>query len=369
MRYVPSLVAIAALMRALASCRAPEAAPSVEAVRSDFSDVREWSSDSLLRLAAEVELVAPKQEPLGTVTALGIAGGSVYVVDLFQSVLKVFDLTTGMHQRTLSRAGDGPGELRRPVAIEIDTAGGLVRLHVLDRSHQALTILDTLGTALGQIRVVGNWTGLARAEGSGRLILAGIATATYDSATMKDTRMDVIHEVDSSGRTVSSYHPFVPPTRTWEATFNNPSLAANDRVVVAGAFNTNRLFVKDRRNGRETHIDVGGPWFKPIEWPTSAAQVPGKNNLEKMKTWNAAQQMLVRVFVANNRILAQFRCTEPDGGLDFAYAVASVDGAMIAATDFSPWELLRTKGDTLYGIASDSAGTVRLQTRLLQSTP
>lgn len=324
--------------------------------------------DSAFPLVTTLPLDPERGDPIGTVTALAVLGERAYLVDLFQSVVRVFDRRSGAALGKLSRSGDGPGELRRPVAIEIDSAAGVPRLMLLDRARQVVTVLDTSGKHHRQVPVPGNWTAMAFVPEARRLVVAGIASAVSDAEALATRRMDVVHELDAeTGESLASYIPFIPPSRVWEGVFNNASVAATKDITVSGAFNTNTLHVRDNASADVREVVVGGPWFRPIEWPATRDAVPGTSNADRMNRWSRQQQILVRVFLLPSRdIVAQFRAYDASGETEYAYVIVRADRDLLASTSFSRFQLLRVHGDTLFGVVSDSAGDVSLETRLVR---
>ncbi|MBK8246650.1 MAG: hypothetical protein IPK85_04530 [Gemmatimonadetes bacterium] len=313
--------------------------------------------DDLIAPITSTPLKAPGGDPIGTATSLAVLGHRVYIADLFQAVVEVLDRSTGVLVRKLGRPGDGAGELGRPVVVEVDTLTGSARLLILDRTRQGITILDTLGAFLAQVRVPGSWTTMTGHGARGMVIVGGVASATNDAAAQASTKMDIVHEVDlTTGESRASYYRFTPPSRLYEEVFNNPAVAAGTNIVVAGAFNTNRLYIRARGTGEDHYSDIGAPWYRPIEWPTAETPLPGTSLPDKVNRWSRRQQMLVRLFVgASDAIVAQFRWADESGEATYAYILADERGAPVRATSFSRFQLLRMSGDTAFGVVADTA--------------
>ncbi len=77
----------------------------------------------------------------------------VYVLDGDAQEIRVFD-TEGSHVRTFGRRGEGPGELRRGMALVFDTVG---TLWVLDPGNARISVFDTAGVYLDNYRMVGSY--------------------------------------------------------------------------------------------------------------------------------------------------------------------------------------------------------------------
>jgi hypothetical protein len=83
--------------------------------------------------------------PLADVRGIAAAGGRIYVLDVQEAALQVYD-STGSYLETVGRAGEGPGEFRRPVDLTVDGEGG--RAIVRDARLRRITFLDLDGSLL-----------------------------------------------------------------------------------------------------------------------------------------------------------------------------------------------------------------------------
>ncbi|NIN72454.1 MAG: hypothetical protein GTO46_11165 [Gemmatimonadetes bacterium] len=100
-------------------------------------------------------LVAPDvsgEPPLAAPLALAVDEyiGRLYLLETQPPELRVYDLESGVFLDALGRAGDGPGEYRRPIALAVETGGGLAA--VLSMSGR-VTFWRTDGGLAGTVRI------------------------------------------------------------------------------------------------------------------------------------------------------------------------------------------------------------------------
>ena len=134
------------------------AKPAAHGAVTTGSDVPNVGFDQAFTPLNSVALQLPQGEVLGVPTGLVGSGPLVVIADGAQANLKVFDRATGAFVRTIGRAGDGPGEFRSPVGIELDQNG---RLPVLDNRWSVVSGRDLDGTIRDERVLIGVVTGLA----------------------------------------------------------------------------------------------------------------------------------------------------------------------------------------------------------------
>jgi hypothetical protein len=83
--------------------------------------------------------------PLADVRGIAAAGGRIYVLDVQEAALQVYD-TAGIYLQAVGRAGEGPGEFQRPVDLAVDDEGG--RAIVRDARLRRITFLGLDGSLL-----------------------------------------------------------------------------------------------------------------------------------------------------------------------------------------------------------------------------
>jgi len=83
--------------------------------------------------------------PLADVRGIAAAGDRIYVLDVQEAALQVYD-TTGAYLKTVGRAGEGPGEFQRPVDLVVDDEGG--RAIVRDARLRRITFLGLDGSLI-----------------------------------------------------------------------------------------------------------------------------------------------------------------------------------------------------------------------------
>lgn len=83
--------------------------------------------------------------PLADVRGVVAGDGRIYVLDVQEAVLHVYD-TTGVYLETVGRAGEGPGEFQRPLDLAIDAEGS--RILVRDARLRRITVLGLDGSLI-----------------------------------------------------------------------------------------------------------------------------------------------------------------------------------------------------------------------------
>jgi hypothetical protein len=83
--------------------------------------------------------------PLADVRGIAEADGRVYVLDVQEAALHIYD-TAGVYLETVGRAGEGPGEFQRPLDLVLDDEGG--RALVRDARLRRITVLGLDGSLI-----------------------------------------------------------------------------------------------------------------------------------------------------------------------------------------------------------------------------
>jgi hypothetical protein len=317
--------------------------------------------DSLFHRVDSVMLVTPPEEAIGIASAIVALPGEFMLTDITRGNIKVFS-RQGRLLRTIGQPGDGPGEFRRPVSIVQDGGGRLV---VLDLKRSLLSTRDTAGTLLGERVVAGSWDNVAAIPGSDHMLLVGGRVKKGKENGFAGEQM-ALHDVDSSGTIVTSYHSFKWPTNLFQATFTHFFATAVGEHLITGAYSSNRVYFVNRRTGIETSALIGGPWYRSPNW--SKLPPPSVNN--RVEFWARQQILLTRLYpVDGGRFLAQFRSYTPEGEERYQYVLADTSGASLVSTLPTRLRILLVTGETAYGTLTTPDGDVALETlRLTAST-
>jgi hypothetical protein len=118
------------------------------------------------------------------IDSLGDAEGNVYLLDNQLCQVEVFD-ATGEHLRTLSRQGDGPGEVRTPIAMTFMDDGTLGLVELFPAKVVKLTATGepagTLTFTAGQGAQTGFTVSVLCRNRGGVLVLAGMKGTPADA--------------------------------------------------------------------------------------------------------------------------------------------------------------------------------------------
>lgn len=346
----------AAFLVALAACASVEGTTV-----ASLEKVPVVGFDQLFRRVDSVMLVTPAEEAIGVASGLVVLPTAIILSDITRGNLKVFS-RQGRLLKTIGKPGDGPGEFRRPMAIIQDGRGRLV---VFDQKRSVLSTRDTAGTLLEERVVAGTWDGLAALPGSDHVLLIG-ARVTKGREQGVGGEHRILHDVDSAGTIGTSYHPFKWPSDPLQSTFSHFFAASVGDLLVTGSFTTNRVFLVNRRTGKESSALVGGPWYREPAWSRRlpAGQSPG----QRVNLWAQQQILLVGLFGIDGGIfLAQFRSYTKEGDALYHYVLADTAGVSRVSTHPTPMRIVHVDGVTAYGIVTSAEGDVALET--LKLTP
>lgn len=340
----------AALLVAVSACGSVEGKSVAR-----FERVPVVGFDSLFQRVDSVMLVTPAEEAIGTVSGLVVLPASIVLADVTRGNLKVFS-KQGRLLKTVGKPGDGPGEFRMPMGIVQDGRGRLV---VFDLRRSVLSARDTSGALLEERVMAGTWEGLAALPGSDHVLLVGARVTKGKEGGVGGEHM-ALHEVDTSGAITASYHSFKWPTDPFKASFTHFFATAVGEQVAVGAHVSNRVYVVDRRTGKETSALVGGPWYREPNWSKRPA---GQGTGKQVGLWAKQQILLTRLFgIDGGRYLAQFKSYAADGEVQYHYVLADTAGVSLVSTHPSRLRILSVTGNTAYGIVTTQEGDVALET-------
>lgn len=341
-RLLPSL-----LLLVLIGCGKKSAEPALDT----FTSVPVHAFDSLLAPDRVVMLHPDSADAVGFAASVAVTPTQLYVADAMQANVKVFDPTSGALQKTLGRAGDGPGEFRAPVALTRLADGRLV---VYDMTRSILSIWDSLGTFEREHLLPGAFTTLLPIPGTDLILSGGWFSAPDKPPFDKEGRRPMAHEIGiADARVTASYQPFKGSGHKWASTFSTPSATLVGNVVVAGAMATNIIYFHDRGTGREWSAQIGAPWYHRPNWPTEG--LSGKGVVDRMNKWQRDQEMLVGLFpLSESQFLAQFQGNDADGSRQYSYIVADTAGHSLMSSGRTPVQILDVRDGVAWGIEADN---------------
>lgn len=356
---VPHALRLAALgtLAVLAGCAA-----AGEEQPTSFDDVPVIAFDSLFPRIASIPLGTSDDDPIGFAADVAVTSTMVFVADMLQGNVKVFNRSTGALVRTLGRPGDGPGEFRRPLTLAFDGRGHLL---VLDNGRSVLAVRDTAGPAISEQLIPGQLMGMAAIPGTDHFVLAGFTSAPNGDPAPTTGDPVVLHDIDASGHVEASYLHYKVPTEPLRITFKTLFVTALGPIVVSGSHNTNQVWFHDRTTGREWTAHVGAPWYRPPAW-SDFKDDGGPDVIERLNAWMRKQLIPRQIYpVDRARFLVRFDGFTAAGDPAYYYVMADTAGVSRVATTSTPVPLLRVAGDTAYAVLIGSDGSATLETRVL----
>jgi hypothetical protein len=313
------------------------AALGCSSVRS-FPSPPERPFDAVFLQVRRVGLDTTGGPPVAIVGGLALSN-QFLLVDGGAADIRDVDARTGKLVRLIGSPGDEPGMFRRPISIAAlsDSMYG-----VLDQRRQVVSIHDTQGVLIKELRIAGFWNSLARSMRPGHFAVAG----NPDSAR---ERPSILYEFDGNGKPTGGCGD--PPKLDWdlESSFATPFTVRDSAVMLAGAYNSNLVRICDFNDHRTYTIAVAPGWYRPISWPTeikgSGASAPLVN------AWARKQRLFSALFSSGSEMfLAEFRSFARNGDEQFNYAVVDTSGHTLAITAATTKEILDTRGDSVYWI-------------------
>jgi hypothetical protein len=103
--------------------------------------------------------------------------GTIYVLELLAAHIKVFD-AAGKYVRTISRKGQGPGELEYPMTLSFNRTKGEL---AVQQQSRGIVFFKTDGTFLRHLTLSGTLGGRARLDSQGQIYILDIVTAGSES--------------------------------------------------------------------------------------------------------------------------------------------------------------------------------------------
>ena len=318
--------------------------------------------DSVFQLVRRVPLTASAQEPVGVVQTIAVSGDLLYVVDGSNGNVKLFDIASGRLLRMIGRAGDRPGEMRRVVAIVVDSAGLST---TIDYGRQVLVRWDAAGRVIEELRLPGQWSGLAQVatRTERRIILVGrTGILTREGGIPVDSAPPVLHELGPSG-IVRSFYPVAWPQSSWRRSFTNFIASGAGSVLATGGYATAEVRFRDWSTGREWTDTLRAPWLNPIEWPVNE-QFGAGSKMTQMREWLKQQTLTNNVFLGSPRwYVAQVQLQNEGYEPLYGYIVSTTDGRRRTAVTPTKHKILHVRGELSYMLTEDEAGNYVLEVR------
>ncbi len=319
---------------------------------------------SLLRAESHIRLYPSYDDPIGTAGDLLVVDSQFIVFDVMQANLKVFDYA-GKLIRTIGRSGDGPGEFRRPMS---GTVLANERFAVLDETRRVVSIRDSTGRTISEWYVGGSKLySVGSIEGNQGIVLTGRLNTVASSPDLL-TKDRGVHEYDFAGSLVASYRPVPKPKHHWEEMFSGTVLASLGDIVVSGSYSSNRIHHYERSSGKEWWTDIGGLWYKPLEWPDDD-ESSNVSKAVQVTSWAKQQILLTRLYsIDETHYLAQFQAYDSDDNRVFHYLLADVSGKTLAITKATSLKILHVIAGVPYGIELGEDGAVTIVVLALNRT-
>lgn len=366
MRIISSTSAALMIALVLSAC---SEAPSRSTAPKSAAEVPALPFDSLFATVSEVALRPDPANPIGFAVSMTVSPSRVFIADPGQSDIKVFDRASGALIRTIGRPGDGAGQFRTPAALVLVNPERLV---VFDIGRHILSVWDTLGRLGYESRNTGFFTSLDPLPGTSRVLAGGYFTAGGQSSADTATQSTRLHEVDFlTGEVPASYLlKALPSTHPWASTYATPTATLVGSVAVAGAMNSNVLWLHDRATGKESEIEVRAPWYHLPEYPAEYRSSTGSpEEMQAMEEWSKKQYLMSGLIRLNgNRFLSQFVTRDADGGRFYNYVVTDTDGNSWVSTETSSVRIMAVKDSLAFGIRDNSLITLRISPAALGVT-
>ncbi|GBD33061.1 hypothetical protein HRbin33_02040 [bacterium HR33] len=312
--------------------------------------------ESLLVELADVPLQPDESDPIGYAIDLAVSSRGAFIVDRQQANIKYFS-RDGKLIRTLGRAGNGPGEFRRPYGAALLSNE---RLAVLDRGRGVISVWDSGGTWLEEWRVEGDAWDLDAAEGGNAIAVSGFLNVGDSvSGTLRRVRLRV-HQ--PTGEIRNSFGTVPEPKHRYERIFGGMDLATVGAVLVSGQQFTNLITYTDARTGREWTHPIGGTWYKPIEFPPDDGRPFDQAGLQRLNEWSRQQLLMMRLIGFGDELyLARFDTYDQERVRVRFYVLADLQGRTRAIMGPSYVDFLAVRRDTLFGVTTDDDGNVSLK--------
>lgn len=314
------------------------------AKRSTTVAARPVSFDSLVEDIRTVALQTNPAHPLGSITAGRVLSGTVILLDATNADVKVFDLQDGTLRRIVGEPGDGPGELRHPVAVAVVDSQDFA---ILDQRRRRVSIRALDGSLVREMAIKpGSYSGLLVLPEEHRIVISGLESAPDNSTAGTN-----VHEYDYDGRALVSYGNIAKPSSKWAQSFGASFLARQGNVLVEGLMNGNRLRTLSRTGEGERWVTVADGWFRPLAWPPDVGfkERGQQSAIDAGLQWMHKQRLMNGVFaIGDSRLLVRFQAWSPSAEPFFYYAVIDTTGKTLQISNATRAQVFDTHGDTLY---------------------
>jgi hypothetical protein len=311
--------------------------------------------DQLFELQRVIELGAAPDDPIGRVNCLTFWRGRLVIVDGIQANVKVFS-QSGELELTLGRAGEGPGEFRRPGSA-VAVADG--RLAVLDQLLMRMSFFDSLGafdTSWAVAAVAG--ADVMVVEGGERLLVtARRVQHVSDGRTAEPLREYGVHPYDLEGRPGPSFRELPTPTHRYEGSFSAVQAATVvGATVISVSMSSNVVQHHELGSGREWSVSIGDQIYTPPEFPAREMR-----DLAELSAWAQTQTWVQGIIPLDSRhYLLRFVTWDSSRTPWYQYALASTEGRTGAVTLSTPTKLVAGSDGIVYGSEMSDTGQVRI---------
>jgi hypothetical protein len=157
---------------------------------------------------------------------------------------------------------------------------------------------------------------------------------------------------DLNGTLVRSFTA-IPTPKVGEGSFFTIAGTMVGGTAVSVPFSRNTVRHVDLRTGREWDVAVGSKIYVPPAWPRARFR-----NLSALQKWGAKQMWTSGIVRIDSRHYAVKFFTEVDGRMLYHYAIARVDGATVAVTQPTSWDLHLVENGIGYATRPDEEGNV-----------
>ena len=331
-RYVLPLLALAACSDA--------------AARDDTPTIATQPFDSVFRLARTVTPEQPDSAPIGVVSGIEFApDGGLILGDAPGTNVKRYD-AEGRLVRIYGRGGFGPGEFQLPVFPRLDARG---RLHVPDLLHNRVAVFDSAGEHLRTVSLLAHKP-VYQVE--------VLPDGDYLVASTAYGQRDLLLRTDSLGALEQSWLPITRITPAGERmvpTWQNVRYASFD-VVDGTAYVTtsisDSLWTVDVASGSVRATPV-----RPADYIKPTVPRGDMMNLERFSEWGRSWTSTALVRAGGRDAAVVFSTGILMEGAPSTVVIGG-PGRWTAASGAPP--LLEMRGDTLVGLLSATADTVRI---------
>ena len=296
------------------------------------------------------------------------AEGNLYILDAQNSrVVKVGP--QGQFSAELGRAGEGPGEFGRPLAISVTRSG---EVRVFDLNHQGFTVFNPDGSFKSTARIAGGFfvpNGGLMSLPNGGMVDGGMSAGKMQVMTSGDGENQIaprpvnLFALSDEAEITTAFEAWNPLSAVGnqrEETFSGggiqmtgATMRAFDAGLFVGAFPDGRLAVADSTTYTVKVVDPGQGVTRILQRPFTPREVTRRDQTAE-----------------RNRQLAQIAGREESSGGGRAYSSDGSGSGSIAISSGRVSDLLRARVETmefgdeipvLAGMAVDWSGRIWIE--------